>query len=62
MDDNSIMKFGKYKDQKLANVPAGYLLYLYDQKIAKGELKAYIEDNIPVLRHQKEQDLKNQNR
>jgi uncharacterized protein (DUF3820 family) len=58
MDDNSIMPFGKHKGEKLANVPPGYLLYLYDAGYLRGELKKYAEDNIAVLKFQKEQEEK----
>jgi uncharacterized protein (DUF3820 family) len=54
------MPFGKYKGQKLANVPAGYLLWLYDQKKLFGDLKNYVEENTPVLKFQKEQAEKNE--
>lgn len=45
MDDNSIMPFGKYKGEKLANVPAGYLLWLFDNGKAYGQLRDYIHEN-----------------
>jgi uncharacterized protein (DUF3820 family) len=49
MNDESIMPFGKYKGGKLANVPAKYLLWLYDQGCNNKELYAYIEENLDVL-------------
>lgn len=52
MDDNSIMPFGKYKGEKLIDVPADYLLWLYENNKAKAELKAYIEDNLDVIKDQ----------
>jgi len=30
MDDETILTFGKYKGIKLANIPATYLLWLYE--------------------------------
>ena len=30
MKDKSIMPIGKYKGEKMANVPSGYLLWLYE--------------------------------
>ena len=51
MTDDSIMPFGTHKGKKLEDVPAQYLLWLYDQEI-DGELKDYIEDNIEVLHKQ----------
>jgi uncharacterized protein (DUF3820 family) len=49
MNDESIMPFGKYKGEKLANVPAKYLLWLYDQSCNNKELYAYIEENLDAL-------------
>ena len=53
--DESTMLFGKYKGEKLANVPASYLLWLHEQNIPKNDLKKYIEDNMEVLKA----DIKN---
>ena len=49
MDDNSIMPFGKYKGEKMANVPAKYLMWLYYEGKVFGEVKQYISDNKEVL-------------
>lgn len=49
IDDNSLMSFGQYKGQKMANVPASYLLWLDDQPWLKPDLKAYIKENKDVL-------------
>lgn len=49
MDDNSIMPFGKYEGEKLANIPASYLIWVSEQGWCKGELKAYIDDNMDSL-------------
>ena len=50
LTDNSPMPFGKYKNQKMANVPASYLLWLYDNDKCNSYVKEYIEDNLDVLR------------
>lgn len=50
MDDNTLMPFGVHKGVKMANVPADYLLYLYNNKKCYGDLKEYIEDNLDVLK------------
>ena len=50
MDDNSIMPIGKYKGQKMANIPPDYLLWLYDNGNIYGELKNYIKDNLEVIK------------
>jgi uncharacterized protein (DUF3820 family) len=52
MDDYSIMPFGKYKGRQLINVPASYLIWLYDNNKAFGKLKEYIKDNLDVLQKQ----------
>lgn len=48
--DETPMNFGKFKGIKLANVPAYYLLWLYDNNKCYGALKEYIEDNLDVLK------------
>lgn len=55
MDDNSLMSFGKHKGEKLANVPAEYLLSFYEKDKRGKKLRAYILDNMDVL----EQEVKN---
>lgn len=50
MDDNSIMPFGKHKGKKMANVPGDYLKWLYKERKAYGKLKAYIEENLDVIK------------
>ena len=50
MTDESLMPFGKHKGEKLANVPAHYLLWLYEAGKCFGELKIYIEDNLQVIK------------
>lgn len=48
--DRTLMPFGKYKGEMLANVPDSYLLWLYNENRAHGLLKAYIEDNMAAIR------------
>lgn len=50
MTDDSIMPIGKYKGEKLANVPPDYLLWLYENGSIYGELKQYIADNLEVIK------------
>ena len=50
MTDESIMSIGKYKGEKMANVPASYLLWLYENGNIYGELKQYIADNLEVIK------------
>lgn len=46
LTDESIMTFGKFKDQKLANIPSWWLLWWYNEN---KPLFDYIEDNMEVL-------------
>jgi len=54
--DETIMPFGKWKGNKLANVDDSYLVYLYNEFNNKKELNNteqllfnYIEDNLDVI-------------
>lgn len=49
MTDQSLMPFGKYKGEKLANVPADYLLWLLETGKLFPDLKQYIESNRDAL-------------
>lgn len=57
MNDNSILDFGEYKGQKLANVPARYFLWLNKQHWCGTDLKAYIKENMDSF----ELEMKNDN-
>lgn len=58
MNDETLMPFGKYEGEKLANIPASYLIWLGSQIEAKNEyrrsvdekhLLAYVNENKDVL-------------
>lgn len=49
LDDSSLMPFGKYKGTKLANVPASYMLFIYENYQLHENLKEYIKKNKDVL-------------
>jgi len=49
MDDNSLMPFGKYKGEKMANVPPSYLLWLLKNGNTFGGLKNYLQENEDVF-------------
>lgn len=36
MEDDDIMPFGKFKGRAMQDVPAGYLLFLYDKMAGEG--------------------------
>jgi len=63
MTDDSIMYFGKYRSEKLRDVRASYLLWLNAQwddappeRDRDKELKQYIEENLEVLRMERNKE------
>ena len=50
MEDNSIMPFGKYKGSAMVNVPASYLLWLYENDKCNNAVREYIKDNLDVIK------------
>ncbi len=54
LTDESPMPYGKYKGDKMINVPAHYLIWCYDNDKVSPDVRAYIDENIDVL--QKEVD------
>lgn len=60
LTDESLMPFGKHKGEKMANVPASYLLWLYDEYTMPNprfgfihrDVLAYIEENLDVLKEE----------
>jgi len=56
IDDNTEIWFGAWKGTKLANVPAEYLINLFDNGYAFGELREYIKDNYVVLTEEIERE------
>lgn len=60
LTDNSEMPFGKFKGQEMEDVPAAYLLFIWEEKKAvynaggkmrldEQRVMAYIEDNLVGL-------------
>lgn len=49
LTDNSPMPYGKYRGTAMANVPADYLLWLYDNNKCTPPVAKYIDDNMDVL-------------
>lgn len=58
LTDKSVMEFGIHKDSQLADVPAQYLMYIYENYKLKANLKKYIQDNLDVLKVQMKRDQK----
>jgi len=49
LNDESPMPYGHYKGVKMANVPAGYLLWLWDNEKCSSGVFEYVRDNWEVL-------------
>lgn len=57
MTDDSLMPFGVHKGKALANVPAHYLIYIFEQGYRMSdELRAYIRDNMDVLKNESQKN------
>lgn len=64
LSDESLMPFGQYKGKEMANVPASYLIWIYDNNKCTPEVANYIEDNMDALKleiKQQESNKKNWN-
>lgn len=50
----NLMPFEKFSGMKVAveNVPAEYLLWLYENSQVYGDVKAYIEKNLDVIKEE----------
>jgi uncharacterized protein (DUF3820 family) len=45
------MPFGKHKDKRMIDVPAFYLLYIYDNNMVSDErVRRYIIENLDALK------------
>ncbi|RMZ60042.1 hypothetical protein D1632_10650 [Chryseobacterium nematophagum] len=49
MEDTDIMPYGLHKGKQMQDVPAEYLLWLYEEEKCTGPVKEYIKDNLQVL-------------
>jgi uncharacterized protein (DUF3820 family) len=56
LTDNSIMPFGKYAGQKLANIPASYLIWIFENNKCTAEVARYINENLDVLKEEIKRD------
>ena len=60
MTDSDLMPFGKYKGTKMANVPAKYLIWLYENTDnnfrGAQEVSRYTFANMDVLKKQAEEE------
>lgn len=52
MTDETHIHFGRHKGKRLIDVPADYLIWLYENNKCYGPLRKYIEDNREALNNQ----------
>jgi len=52
--DESIMPYGKHQGEKMANVPADYLIFMFDAGYLNGSLAKYVKENMDALRKEME--------
>ncbi len=57
--DDSTMLFGKHIGKPIKEVPHSYLLYIYHNNIARGDLRIYINNQLSVLNAQAAINTKN---
>lgn len=50
LNDDSLMPYGKHKGEKLGNIPADYLLWLYENDRCDKQIREYIDDNMDVIK------------
>lgn len=50
LTDKSPMPYGKHKGVLMANVPADYLIWLYNNKKCTYPVEQYVKANLDVLR------------
>ncbi|CAA7196840.1 hypothetical protein CHRY9293_02907 [Chryseobacterium potabilaquae] len=59
MEDTDIMPYGLHKGKQMQDVPAEYLLLLYEEEKCTEPVKEYIKDNLQVLEIEIERNQKN---
>lgn len=52
--DATLMPFGMHRGKAMVNIPAKYLLYLYDKGCSHAGVKQYILNNLDALRKEAE--------
>lgn len=52
LNDNSPMPFGKYQGKPMANVPAVYLLWLFNRGCDHEGVRNYILSNLTILQNE----------
>lgn len=52
LKDDDIMPSGKWQGTKMVDVPAKYLLYVYENDMCNARVKQYVESNLEVIKQQ----------
>ena len=60
MKDTDIMPFGIHKGKAMANVPAEYLLFLFETGKLYGQVKDYVVENLETIKAEIAYNLKKQ--
>lgn len=47
--DDSLMPYGQYKGRKMIDVPASYLIWLYDNGKCSPQVQKYVKDSYDAL-------------
>lgn len=54
LNDKSPMPYGKFKNVPMANIPADYLIWLYENNKCTYPVSVYVKENIDALRKEVE--------
>ena len=54
--DETVITFGIHTGKKIANVPARYLIFIYEQGKCPENIRDYIKDNWDVLKKQEKEE------
>ena len=56
LTDSDLMPSGKHMGEKMEDVPAKYLMYIYDNNMCKPEVSLYIKENLDVILKQAKEE------
>lgn len=62
LKDDSEMPYGKHAGTKMANVPASYLIWCYENRKIHPDVAVYVSQNMDVLRKQMKEEQEERRR
>lgn len=62
LKDDSLMPSGKHVGERMIDIPARYLLYVYDNNMCSKLVRNYIEENLDVIKSQAKTESEGENR